>query len=164
MRLMKIQSTFSNTSALQKGVGLLEVVISIAVLSIGLLGVAHMQGVGAVSIEHSYQRSQATVLAYDIADRIRANPGSAANYLTETMSPGSARPKSGCRSTTGCTAAQMAENDLYEWNSAIRAALPAAVGVITLSEATYTVSITWDDNGDGVVGEADPSFLMRFEL
>ena len=58
----------------------------------------------------------------------------------------------------------MAENDLYEWNAAMRAALPAAVGVITLSDATYTVSITWDDNGDGQVGEADPSFLMRFEL
>jgi len=161
---MNKTATFKPTSSRHSGFGLLEVVISIAVLSIGLLGVAHMQAVGAVSIEHSYQRSQATVLAYDIADRIRANPGSANNYLTATMNASQANLQSGCRSTSGCTAAQMAENDLYEWDTAMRAALPAPTGVITLSGETYAVSIRWDDNGDGVVNEGDPSFLMRFEL
>ena len=161
---MNSTGNFNSASARQNGVGLLEIVISIAVLSIGLLGVAHMQAVGAVSIEHSYQRSQATVLAYDIADRMRANPGSANSYLTETLQASKARPQSGCVSTSGCTVAQMAQQDLYEWNRAINQALPGAVGLVTLAGETYSVSIRWDDNGDGSVTEADPSFLMRFEL
>ena len=148
----------------QQGVGLLEIVISIAVLSIGLLGVAHMQAIGAISVENSYQRSQATVLAYDIADRIRANPESAARYLTSALPAAKARPVSTCKTTTGCSAAQMAQHDLYEWNTALRAALPGAVGIITSDSGTMAVAVTWDDNADGKVDANDPSFQMRFEL
>ena len=164
MRLLNSKYVYPASRTVHAGMGLLEVVISIAVLSVGLLGVAHMQAVGTFSVERSYQRSQATVLAYDIADRMRANPGSAGSYLSSVLEAADATVQTGCRTTTGCSLAQMVQNDLYEWNLALQAALPGAVGTITQSDATFTVAISWDDNSDGSVTADDPSFQVAFEL
>ena len=55
------------------GFSLIEVLVALVVLSVGLLGLAALQQ-NAVRFNHdAYLRSQATVLAYDIADRIRGN-------------------------------------------------------------------------------------------
>lgn len=95
----------------QSGVSLLEVLISIVVLTVGLLGTAHMQTTGLVNNQRAYQRSQATLLAYDIADRMRANSASINNYLTSYMELEDAEAQENCKSTESCTSANMAEND-----------------------------------------------------
>ena len=123
-----------------------------------------MQATGLTSVERSYQRSQATVLAYDIIDRIRANPDSAAGYLSATLSPEDATAVAGCKSTDGCTPAQMVSNDLYEWNLALQAALPGSAGAITQSGATFTVAISWDEDSSGGITADDPVFQVGFEL
>ncbi len=58
----------------QYGFSLLEVLIALLVLSIGLLGLAGLQTLGLKFNMQSYQRTQAALLAYDIVDRMRANP------------------------------------------------------------------------------------------
>jgi len=55
------------------GFTLIEVLIAVLVLGIGLLGVAGLQSVALSMNQGSYVRTQATVLARDIADRMRAN-------------------------------------------------------------------------------------------
>jgi len=147
----------------QGGLSLLEVLIAIVVLAVGLLGLAHMQASGLMNIERAYQRSQATVLAYAIADQMRANVTSLGSYLSSAMTADSAAAQSSCRTSSGCTAAEMAENDLYEWNAALNAALPAPSGTISLADGNYIVAIVWDDNGDGVANGSDPSFTMSFQ-
>jgi type IV pilus assembly protein PilV len=154
----------------QSGLSLLEVLIAIAVLAIGLLGLAHMQSFGMLNIERAYQRSQATLLAYAIADKMRAHVGlptdSTANlgrYLSSFMAPEDASAKPNCKSTTGCSADDMAENDLFEWNQALTTQLPQASGTISLVNENYIVAIVWDDNGDGAVGQDDPVFSMSFQ-
>ncbi len=148
----------------QTGLSLLEVLIAIAVLAIGLLGLAHMQSFGLLNIERAYQRSQATVLAYAIADKMRANVTTAGSYLSSVIDPAAAQAKPDCLSTSGCNVADLAENDLFEWNQSLVSQLPSATGAITLADGNYTVSITWDDNGDGVVDTQDPSFATSFSL
>ncbi|HZE18056.1 MAG TPA: type IV pilus modification protein PilV, partial [Mycobacterium sp.] len=64
----------------QAGVGLMEVLITVLVLSIGLLGLAGLQATGLRNNHGSLLRTQATMLAADMADRIRANPAGLANY------------------------------------------------------------------------------------
>ena len=59
---------------------MLEVLIAIVVLSLGLLGYAGLQSVSIKNNHNAYLRSQATVLAYDILDRIRANRAAKASY------------------------------------------------------------------------------------
>ncbi len=166
------------------GFTLIEVLIAMLILAVGLLGLAALQATSLRNNQSAYYRSQATQLAYDIADRMRANVASADTYLN--ISPKNANPKPNCLTIEGCTMAEMAENDLYEWYTAIQAVLPSGEGddnnkiAIEPDGVTYTVTMSWDDNRDGdvdghddaVQGDADsdgdpdddPYFQMSFRL
>ncbi|MCC5865121.1 MAG: type IV pilus modification protein PilV [Wenzhouxiangella sp.] len=61
------------THQASSGVTLIEVLIAVLVLSIGLLGLAALQGVALQSGQAAYYRSQATAIAYEAADFMRAN-------------------------------------------------------------------------------------------
>jgi len=115
------------TPSMQRGYIMFEVLISVLVISVGFIGLAGMQVGGLAAANDSLFRSKAVYLTYQMADRVRANiPGAVAgsyNYLTGMGS------NPGCV-TTGCTAAQMAANDFFEWAAEVAAALPDGVGVI----------------------------------
>lgn len=161
---MKRRISIMDARKRQSGLSLLEVLIAIAVLGVGLLGLAHMQSFGLLNVEKAYQRSQATVLAYSIADKMRANVTTAGSYLTSFMDPATAAAQANCKTTTGCSVGALAENDLSEWNEQLTSELPGATGAITLADGNYTVAITWDDTGNGVVDGDDPSFEVSFSL
>ncbi len=113
----------------QRGSGLIESLISIFVISIGFVGFAGLQANGLAAANDSAIRSKAVYLSYQIADRVRANlPGVQAHSydaFTDVVS------SPGCISS-GCTAAQVAQNDFYEWTAEVSALLPAGSGVICL--------------------------------
>jgi type IV pilus assembly protein PilV len=144
----------------QTGFSLLEVLIAIVVTSIGLLGLAGMQATGLRNNHSAYHRSQATVLAYDIADRMRSNASSMVSYITpvevETL-------VAGCKTTGGCTAAQLAQNDVTEWNADLATALSGGAGSIALAGGIFTISVNWDDNRDGLVNANDPGLQVSFQ-
>lgn len=62
-----------------RGVTLIEVLISVLVLSIGLLGLAALQGFSLQAGQGAYHRTQATNLAYEITDFTRLNRSTAMN-------------------------------------------------------------------------------------
>ena len=152
----------------QSGFTLLEVLITLLILAIGLLGLAGLQAIGLNQNLSAYHRSQATQAAYSIADRIRANQAASANYRTALMAPIAAAQKAACNTGAGCSAADMAENDLFEWNAALLNSLPNEVpavdlGDITLNGTIFTITINWDDNRDGNVDGNDPNFRLSFQ-
>ena len=55
------------------GFSLLKVMVAMLVLSIGLIGIAGLQMAGLRSNQNAFLRSQATILASDIIDRMRVN-------------------------------------------------------------------------------------------
>lgn len=57
----------------QRGTTLIEVLITLVVLSIGLLGLAALQAISLRANQTAYYRTQATSLAYEITDHARAN-------------------------------------------------------------------------------------------
>ena len=147
----------------QTGFTLIEVLVSVLVLSIGLIGVAALQGVSLKNTQSAFMRSQATALAYDLADRMRANRLSAEIGLYD---PDTAAAVSACKSTTGCIPQDMAKHDLAEWNAAIATYLPMGQGFVCLdstpndgasaaipacddSGTQFAVKIWWDENRDG---------------
>jgi type IV pilus modification protein PilV len=105
------------------GVTLIEILVAILILSFGLLGSAGLQMAGLRAALSANQRTTATLLAYDAADRMRANMvavnGSYYHNYTATQT-------TNCMQTVGCSPSQMAQHDMYEWGQAIAA--PAAVG------------------------------------
>lgn len=148
-------NTIANSNVTNnKGFTLLEVLIAVLILSIGLLGIAGLQAKGLQFNHSAYLRTQATFLAYDIADRMRANMvavgtgqynnGAAAPFANCLISPG-----------TGCTPVKMAENDLSEWNAALASSLPSGDGIVCIDAYVNTEVSTSSapaDNGCGTAG------------
>ena len=137
------------------GFTLLEVLIALVVLSIGLLGIAGLQGVGLRSSHGAYLSSQASLLAYDMADRIRTNPQTVATYhgFSTTTVDCAAPP-----------ATPLAAADLAQWACAVEALLPNGSGTIVGVAAAdgtinYTIAIQWED-----LQVDDPADPWTFEL
>ncbi len=57
-----------------RGFTLIEVLVTMIILAVGLLGLAGMQIAGMKANHSALLRTQATFAAYDLADRMRANP------------------------------------------------------------------------------------------
>jgi len=74
-------------------------------------------------------------------------------------------PLAGCKTTGGCSAVQLAQNDLVEWNADLAASLPGGSGIIAFDNAinVYTISVNWDDNRDGLVDANDPGLQVSFQ-
>lgn len=137
------------------GFTLVEVLVSILVLSISLLGLASLQST-ALRFNHSaYQKSQVVEFINDMADRMRANRGgvNSGNYASITATPG--QPDFDCMTdftntteTGVCSAQEMAVYDAYAWRTALAQILPVGAGSVICTDdqdATYN-----DVDGDGI--------------
>jgi len=136
------------TGRVMQGFTLLEVLVALLVLSIGLLGLAGMQTLSLRNNQSAFQRSQAVVLAYDALDRVRGNRDQAASYVTTFDEESADFSTTNCPAA-GCTAAQMAGNDLAAWKAEVTR-LPAGAGQIAIDANNQaTVEVRWSDNRDG---------------
>ena len=141
----------------QQGFTLLEVLIALLVLSIGLLGLAALQTTGLRSNEMASMRTTATMLAYDISDRMRANPQGTIDSNYKVGSGALTVTVPDCTSTD-CTTAQMAAFDLVQWKTAL-ALLPGGQGDITEivgPPLVHTITVRWDQNRQSISGVRCP--------
>jgi type IV pilus assembly protein PilV len=153
-----------NLARKQQGASMLEVLIAVLILAIGLLGVASLQLWGLRYNQSAYLRSQATIIAYDMADRMRANPNGVAAGYYNNISSSSLPSDPGCIST-GCTPQQLADYDILAWGNYFVAnppMLPGATGAVTKSGNTYTVTVTWTDNEKS--GAVTQALSYNFQL
>lgn len=137
-------------SSKQSGSTLIEVLITVLVLSVGLLGMATMQFDGIKRNSDSYLRSQAVNLAYDMSDRIRANrSGATDNSYVIAIGVAAA------------VESTQASQDLQDWLGALGAALPSGSGQITKVGNEFTITVCWDEDRDGLtipLDGTDPCF------
>ena len=113
----------------QGGFTLIEVLVSAMILSIGLVGVAGLQVVSLKNNQSAYMRSQVSAMAYDLADRMRSNvSGAEAGFYD----PAAAATRAPCLTTVGCSAQQLAQNDLAEWTASLAANLPMGTGFVCI--------------------------------
>ena len=175
--------------AMNKNTGftLIEVLIAMLVLAVGLSGLAGLQATRLKNAQSAYNRSVATELAFDLADRMRANntPNGLSVYIS--MLPVNALAQANCVAvSTLCPSNVMAQNDLYEWNLALVTTLPSGQGIVCLDSTptpipndafsaasyaaagcdglggTYAIKIWWDDDRSGAVSL--PPFVVGFKL
>jgi type IV pilus assembly protein PilV len=128
----------------QRGFGLVEALVALVVVSVGMIGIAVMYGQGLGASRTALYRTQAVILASDMADRIRLNRRGGITY----QSAGAGTNRNCVPGGAMCSPVQMAEHDLWAWNAQIDRLLPGADGVVLFTAAappTYTIRITWAD-------------------
>lgn len=145
----------------QHGATLIEVLVAIVVLAIGLLGMAMLQVTSVQSNHSAYYRSQVTILASDLADRMRANRTAALGSAYEFDFPTS--------SSTHTVSGTQAQKDKAEWLNALAMTLPEGTGQVEKTGTLVTISVRWNDNRGRIkaANDADAStetFVYRTEI
>lgn len=154
-------NTSCMSSRTQSGIALIEVLITVLILAIGFLGLAGLQLTALRNNSSAYERSQATMLAYDIIDRMRANRDAALNGSYNTALD-AAPSATDCRgSAANCSTAQLATFDINQWkcnlgkwsaNASCVALgitdvkLPNGDGSIVVNGSRATITIQWEDD------------------
>lgn len=172
----------------QRGASLIEVLVAVVLLSFGVVGMAGMQYAG-IKFNHSASlRSQATSLAYDLADRARANldacQAGACAYQTTLVTgfDGAAAEACGQPFPAVVGAAAMAASDVNQWKSCVEAALPGGQGAATLLAANtpyvdqcgtthagtarevFVVELNWNDGRLQTVANPLDCVVVRTEV
>ena len=149
------KSKTRSTLMMQKGFTLIEVMVAVFVLAVGVLGMAGMQAVSVRESQNSIFRSQADILAGDMADRLRANRADAADELSTNYETDGTNDGGDCLGTTAnCDEVELAAYDIFQWQTQIaNSNLPSGIGTITRNDGTseYTILVFWDEDRDGAV-------------
>lgn len=140
----------------QRGMTLVEVLVTVVLISVGLLGIAALQLTSLKNNKEAHVRSQATILAGDILDRMRANARGfrAGEYVVDWDDTGTAGTLSG--------------RDLSDWQAEIDRQLPNAAGRVQRDANNIaTIEIRWSERGNDAVGLAADNnvrFMTRSEI
>ncbi len=123
----------------QGGYVLLEALIAVVIAAVGFIGAARMQTLGLAMNNSTQVRQKATLLGYQMADRIRANQAGVSARAYDLPSAGA----TACLvAATGCTPVQLAAADVGEWEGEIATQLPGGSGVVCLDSTP--------DDGDAI--------------
>lgn len=154
----------------QYGFTLLEVMVAIVVLSLGLLGLAGLQAASLRNNQTAYYRGIATQQAYDMADRIRVNLAGvrAGNYNNLALGV----PADPACFTAGCSIADMAATDRFQWNTVNATLLPGGNGTVVCEDGpaaagctaatgnwVFAITVFWNERTEA--GSAMQSFVTR---
>ncbi|MGK0674475.1 MAG: type IV pilus modification protein PilV [Halothiobacillaceae bacterium] len=142
--------------SMQHGVGLIEVLVAVLVLSIGLLGIAALQSNALKNSQSSLARSQAVMLSYFMLDAMRVNRAEAVN----------GRYNLGKTCTVVADAGNLISHDQRMWLQAIKDLLgdyPTSCGEIDCRGTECTIRIYWDDSR-GTAGSASQMIETKTRL
>ena len=129
-------------SGRQSGFLLIEVLVTLVILLLGLLGLAGLLTRAHQAETESYERVQALTLIRDMSDRINANRGVAATYITPTSAP------LGKGATKDCSApVTTADIDLCQWHAALLGASETAGGACNAATGANCVGSMIDARG-----------------
>jgi type IV pilus assembly protein PilV len=156
-----------------EGFSLVEVLVALVILAIGMLGIASLYVESLRAGRAALLRTQAIVLASDMADRIRANTVAQTAYAKTEDTQGTANSACTLVTGAGCTPTEMALNDIAQWLQLVddrydtpttgRLALPNGRGTITVDTSTnpttYVVSVSWTETGESTPS----SYVLRFQ-
>ena len=136
------------TANQQKGLSMIEVLVTIVILAFGLLGLAGLQSRLQLSELESYQRAQGLILLDDMANKIAVNRNNAASYVTGTSF-------TGVGVTCPTSTATRKDADMNDWCNTLQGAsetsstskIGAFIGgrgcVESLGSGQYMVTVAW---------------------
>ncbi|MCQ8181341.1 type IV pilus modification protein PilV [Methylomonas sp. SURF-1] len=126
----------------QQGSSLIEILVTMLIVSLGLLGQAGVIALSAKASHSAFLRSQATLLSYDILERLRLNRAQAvAGNFTINYAPTGSTPS---ESVPSGSAIQHVE--LRNWKANLEKSLPNGDGQVTVDGGgNVTINIRWSE-------------------
>ncbi len=156
----------ANAMRYNRGFSLIEAMIGFFILSIGMLGIASLQGISLKAGKTSVYNSVAMMKVDELLESMRANPAVLASYMT-----------SGAFNDCGnvdCTPVQLAAEDVYWWKKNLKAGLPdtatttTAVTVLAPTPPSrlsrVTVSINWLERSKSTTSGESKSYSMETDI
>ncbi|SEA47903.1 type IV pilus modification protein PilV [Microbulbifer marinus] len=155
----------------QAGATMIEILVTILVLAVGLLGLSATQVMSLKNGNNAHHRYMAALAAHEMAERMRANPdgielGGYDNAKVSAETVTGTAPD--CSQT--CAAGSLAALDLYDWGQVISTNLPGGEGEISRAGRVVTLTVSWNEQhtgenrGTAAGGTDESSFVMVVEL
>jgi type IV pilus assembly protein PilV len=159
----------------QKGFSLIEALVAFLILSVGMLGIASLQTMSLKSGHTAALITVAVMKVDEILESMRSNPAALLNYAAGTADMGI---DNGCSQTTtaaaSCTAAQMAQDELFRWKRSLIESLPNNAGttasvVITPAVPPATlnlvvVSVNWSERDSETGTAANMNYSVTVQM
>lgn len=142
----------------EEGFSLLESLITVVVFGIGLLGIAWLQFFSLHFTDSAHRQSLATILAADLAERMRANPVALENG--DYDQPDVASEPSDCTSSE-CTPAQLASRDVWEWQQEVQTRIPNSAAVVCLDNKPDELSDSDTHDEERSTNAFDTDFTLQ---
>lgn len=145
----------------QTGTGMIEMMVSLLVLAVGLLGILAMQAGGVKSNQRAQFSTEAYLMASDMAERIMAFDDidtAADNAAYDDIDTNASLPANPNCIDTGCSrgndGGQQKEYDTWEWGTNLASRLPNGKGRVSYDAATgiYLIEVLWDNEMTGATG------------
>ena len=154
-----------------RGFSLLEALIGFMILSIGLLGIASLQGISLKVGKTSVYGSVAMMKVEELFESMRANPTALATYVASGAGAGAVNA---CSGATGCSDTALALDDIHWWKQNLTAGLPpttstkttvAIVPAVAPSKmATVTVTISWSERNKDSTGSVAKTYTSSANI
>ena len=141
----------------QSGFSMIEVLVSLLIIATAMLGAAGIQLRALQLGQGSLFRTQAILLADDLAERMEANKIAATDSSTANglygLAATSTLPSTAPSCTSACGASDMAKLDLYQWQILVPSLLPqsswSVSQTVSGNPSTYQITVNWvDSRGD----------------
>lgn len=176
----------------QQGVGLIEVLVALVVVSFGVLGMAGLQLIGMKHSTDGFNRSKALMLTENMATRMRINTtgvlnGSYAGFDSSAdVNLCQLKPAPYCQAyqevdAQSCTVDELATFDLFsvacgDWGpdgatAGVQGMLPEGARLEVVCDdspcvvtSTYTLSVSWPENRTATSEEAVVNKRIQMRL
>lgn len=144
------------------GFSMIEVLIALLVLALGLLGFALLQTMNLRYTQSANERTQATNLAYDLLDQMRANRLSAADYQNATFNAGDVAAADCVNRPTGTVTWQQSVD---RWQCQVFATLGEdASAIVTYVGGETVVTLNWGERLATGPDDDETQFIVRTRL
>ena len=142
----------------QRGDTMIEVLVTIIIIAVGVLGAAALQVTTLKNLSSSHSASIAAIVAEDFTERMRANPaGALANDYVFSVAP--TTTSKDCAKVLCSAPADLAAYDVDTWWNQVTAVLPSGAGVVTRigTTNTFVLTVRWDEDRSGSTGVECPT-------
>ena len=170
----RLQHITASSKTRQAGIGLVEILIAVLLISVGFLAAAKMQVEGMRFSQNAYYQSQAYFMASEMIDRMRSNVEGVAqgHYTDKSTSPSAEDPECG---VLPCLPAAIARQDLFDWSTSLHpfdvdsgfvaalpgtASQPAGGAIEEVGNGVFAVIMNWNE----VIGGQDAQQTFRIQF